>query len=297
MCRVNGRKADNEAQECYVRLGEKSSVFSLGLIFVELFGGLRTGLTGLCQFPVVSEWFASRDVLKQKAKNTLPTPVGTAPQSMDREFRIALEWNLRQLPIVVSTSPSHNEYFDMPTLQQLVASSSSSSSSCSFSHSSDMLPQVSRSPSPLTNVDPAAAAASRRVIWLSSFSDVYKQYCYPKEGLLASARRAPAAHTAAGTELFIAEGSRLWVKYNDVMEKFYVLLSQSSFLSERMSESYVRKEDVLTLQKELVEAILDACLQGSPDRRPTFALLKYALLMLRQLLCVQLIERRNSCEH
>lgn len=47
-----------------VCLGERASVFSLGLILVELFGGFRTGLTALCQLPVVASWFSKNSALE-----------------------------------------------------------------------------------------------------------------------------------------------------------------------------------------------------------------------------------------
>lgn len=287
-------KPHEKGEASYVRLGEKSSVFSLGLILVELFGGLRTGLTGLCHFPVISEWFSgSAPREHQPLHSAVRIPSQTAVLPADREFRIALEWNIRQLPIVVSASPLHSDYFDLPTVQRMVASSGA------CMNASDTADGALRI---------GCVSSSSRVVWMSSFHDVYKQYCYPKEGLLASARRdrRKMADCFDGRDSFFAgPACPLSKKYEALMSSCGVS-SGSEMQEQTLKNSGLRSSnhqprfhkgspcatsscgDVASrFAGDLVEYILDGCLETSPTRRPTYTVLRRALLMLRDVvLCM-----------
>eukprot|EP00918_Siedleckia_nematoides_P044776 GHVU01097935.1.p1 GENE.GHVU01097935.1~~GHVU01097935.1.p1 ORF type:complete len:552 (+),score=46.56 GHVU01097935.1:398-2053(+) len=70
--------------KCYSSsiLGEKSIVFTLTLILVELLGGKRTGVTALVRMPLIQRWFKLRH---------------------DVEYRMLAEWELRQVPAPIES--------------------------------------------------------------------------------------------------------------------------------------------------------------------------------------------------
>lgn len=281
---------DGKDQETIVKLGQKSSVFALGLILVELFGGLRTGLTALCHFPVVTNWFSkefayelieldyqcqdeqdphalinqnfTKNLLKappnvktsqngqkdtqecgeeknisRRATRSLPSfpPYsGTSDKRVDYEFRIIMDWDAKLIPV----SPNSESLYDLQTLRALHKQSGRKGSK--------------------------AISAAAKAVELKSFKELYKQYCYPFEGCLATnwvVNQSESRTMSSATAAAPLKGE-----------------------SDESSDGRGGKRSLELPVGQLIERILDKCLQYDPTKRPTYATLKRMLHGLRLIL-------------
>src|SRR5699024_2987557 len=75
-------------QSDMILVTEKSSVFTMGLILVELFGGKRTGLTALTRLRIVNETFLG--------------------ENHNAEFRMVMEWETPAAHLRISAAPPQN---------------------------------------------------------------------------------------------------------------------------------------------------------------------------------------------
>jgi hypothetical protein len=249
-------------------IGESSSVFSLGLIFVELFGGHRTGLTGFRHVPMISNWFSH------------PSSSIKSTQD-DCEFRIALEWNLPQFCINSSNPQISTTCMNNFSLNRIRQASELNMSSNSFKKKQcEKIIKYNRN-----DLDDTEKPKQH----LSSFHDLFKLFNYPKEGLLSIAHDTknslitsePVTKLAFLSETF----QKLKFQFSQPVQsslgsQMNQTLTQNMKLKNNKQENFVHLF-FQNLTHQIVEFILDQCLEFKPSNRFSFTLLKESLDLLR----------------
>lgn len=234
------------SQDDVVTMTERSSVFTMGLVMVELFGGKRTGLTSLTRLPAVADIFLN--------------------EMSNAEFRIVMEWEVANAYLEASISraggsqgstcasafassqPTSNAHTGLNSVFSSNPShrNSNLSSAAHFTDSetfstipSDSMvkPHGSSSSSSLTSEGrkkcPSAMVSG-------SFFDLYRRNAYPTTGLLSACPPLEEGHS---------------------------------------SSTFSRESPVCCLG---VQALLDSCLRFKPCERPTLSELHFELQNVRQ---------------
>ena len=172
------------SQNDYVRISEKSNVFTMGLILTELFGGKRTGLTSLSRLRVVNNFFLN------EVRNS--------------EFRMVLEWensnqylidkNVSNTSSIVRVhSVNFSKFTNTYDEQHLSSATTADSSSFSFDDSSDNMYE-NNSETPVASY-----------IHANSFFNLYRTHSYPKEGILSVPENKSDLSNATSIQQFVLE--------------------------------------------------------------------------------------------
>lgn len=358
-----------------VELGQKSTVFSIGLILVELFGGLRTGLTGLCHFPVITSWFSkehaydsiemeysrrlelyqqqySEEDIKipatnfptyqndenmgiqttssmcheqsatlrsshhQEHRSAFPnidvpninvpdqenvwndemfdipslTPFsGSSDRRVDCEFRVALEWESKSIPLITSKSTTRSSTFDMETLKETLESGNTGQQQTTDSimkskesvlyhdHESRLLTRRRLSivePTPSTIAQTSSKTSSP-----SSSSSSLDRRCNIKR-----VQREKNFVRENRKERMRDGGDVVRMKSFKDLYKEYCYPMDGCLSLSWVSEHVDGKNRLRLPIGCLVGRVLDECLQENPTKRPSYAVLKRMLHGLK-LIC------------
>ncbi|XP_053991221.1 uncharacterized protein LOC128883167 isoform X2 [Hylaeus volcanicus] len=247
-------------------IGESSSMFSLGLIFVELFGGHRTGLTGFRHVPVISNWFSN--------------PSSNKSTQDDCEFRIALEWNLPQFCINSNNLPTSATCMTFSSVNRIRQADELNVPMNSFKKKTcEKIVQCNENNSDDTE----------KRQHLSSFHDLFKLFNYPKEGLLSVANDRKNSFITSEPVTKLALLRETFQKFmfqfcqpvqSSSESQINQSIPQSMRLRNRKQENFVH-HFFQNLTHQIVEFILNQCLKFKPSSRFSFTLLKESLDLLR----------------
>eukprot|EP01053_Blabericola_migrator_P005551 Blabericola_migrator_1__5550@NODE_2828_length_2310_cov_27_133304_g310_i2_p1_GENE_NODE_2828_length_2310_cov_27_133304_g310_i2NODE_2828_length_2310_cov_27_133304_g310_i2_p1_ORF_typecomplete_len600_score66_74Kdo/PF06293_14/2_5e11Pkinase/PF00069_25/4_3e06Pkinase/PF00069_25/0_033APH/PF01636_23/1_2e06APH/PF01636_23/4_2e02Pkinase_Tyr/PF07714_17/0_044Pkinase_Tyr/PF07714_17/5_9Pkinase_Tyr/PF07714_17/2_4RIO1/PF01163_22/2_9e05_NODE_2828_length_2310_cov_27_133304_g310_i21591958 len=206
------------SQNDKVVISEKSSVFTLGLIMVELFGGRRTGLTSLTRLRHINDTFLG--------------------ETSNAEFRMAMEWEM-------------NNPFLEPSIPKPFTSRGLITSNTSTKCPTSSLSGTSKAESPQQSSISRSADSHRMnddMFRMRSYFEIYRSNAYPSEGLLAATPQASVPQM---------DQSDSAIRRNDLREAVLTLLDaclrfhpdRRPSLAELATQLQDLRRDVLALQE------------------------------------------------